>query len=168
MKKILFITTSHDKLGDSELSTGCYFPEVIIPYKKFTDEGLEVDFASPKGSKIPLIGFNEYDSLTRNYLENSEFMKKIKHSYKISEITNTKGNVMFPNKESFQLKGLKIDDYMAIYIPGGHGVMWDLPDNNHLQELISEFYESGGIIGAVCNGPAALVNVKLPTEKIPD
>ena len=43
---------------------------------------------------------------------------------------------------------------------GGHAAMWDLPDDVAIASLTSNIYENGGIVGAVCHGPAALVNVK--------
>jgi putative intracellular protease/amidase len=39
--------------------------------------------------------------------------------------------------------------------------MFDLPNNNALQQLIAKVYQQQGVIAAVCHGPAALVNVKL-------
>lgn len=53
------------------------------------------------------------------------------------------------------------DDYDAIFIPGGHGVMWDMPESEALQRLVAAFADAGKIVSSVCHGPAALVNVKL-------
>ena len=39
--------------------------------------------------------------------------------------------------------------------------MFDLPTDKDSIALIKEFYESGKIVGAVCHGPAAFVNVEL-------
>jgi putative intracellular protease/amidase len=52
-----------------------------------------------------------------------------------------------------------MDDYSAIYMPGGHGAMWDFPDNKDLQGLILNAYENKKPITSVCHGPAAFVNV---------
>src|SRR5690606_30387082 len=51
-------------------------------------------------------------------------------------------------------------DYMAVYFPGGHGAMWDFPDNPHIQRITADVHDRGGVIAAICHGPAALVNVK--------
>lgn len=61
---------------------------------------------------------------------------------------------------------LKVDDvshqdFDAIFLPGGHGTMYDLPANAKLQELLRSFYESGKIVAAVCHGPAGLVGATL-------
>ncbi|NJL79450.1 MAG: type 1 glutamine amidotransferase domain-containing protein [Richelia sp. RM2_1_2] len=61
---------------------------------------------------------------------------------------------------------VKPDEYKAIFFAGGHGVMWDFPDNKPLQQLTATMYERGAVVGAVCHGPpAALVNVKLSNGK---
>ena len=39
--------------------------------------------------------------------------------------------------------------------------MWDFPDDKAVQKTIREIYQGGSPVGAVCHGPAALVNVKL-------
>jgi len=52
-------------------------------------------------------------------------------------------------------------DYDAIFFAGGHGAMWDFPDNAELAALTRAIYERGGAVGAVCHGPAGLVNVTL-------
>lgn len=51
--------------------------------------------------------------------------------------------------------------YDAVYLVGDHGTMWDFPDNEDLQNLVSSIYDKGGVVGAVCHGPAGLVNVEL-------
>ena len=43
--------------------------------------------------------------------------------------------------------------------------MWDFPDNKELAAITSKIYENGGVVAAVCHGPAGLVNVKLSNGK---
>ncbi len=57
------------------------------------------------------------------------------------------------------------EEYVAIFYAGGHGAMWDFADNKELAEIARKIYESNGIIGAVCHGPAGLVNIKLNNGK---
>ena len=52
-------------------------------------------------------------------------------------------------------------DYKAIFYAGGHGAMWDFPENEALARIAAEIYENGGIVSAVCHGPAGLLNIKL-------
>jgi putative intracellular protease/amidase len=52
-------------------------------------------------------------------------------------------------------------DYAAIYFVGGHGVLWDFPDNPELQVLSRQIYEQRGIVSSVCHGAVGLLNIKL-------
>ena len=67
---------------------------------------------------------------------------------------------------SIPVKDVDPDDYEAIYFVGGKGAMFDFPGNQHIQAIVRDCYESGKVIGAVCHGPAALVNVTL-SKKVP-
>lgn len=53
------------------------------------------------------------------------------------------------------------DDYVAIYFAGGHGVIWDFPDNTELQAISRKIYENGGYVSSVCHGAAGLFNITL-------
>src|SRR5262249_40533853 len=54
-----------------------------------------------------------------------------------------------------------------IYFAGGHGTMWDFADDEALAELTAAVYGSGGVVSAVCHGPAALLNVKVGGRALP-
>lgn len=55
--------------------------------------------------------------------------------------------------------------YIAIHYAGGHGVMWDFADNVELATIAASIYEKGGVVSAVCHGPAGIVNIKLSDGK---
>jgi putative intracellular protease/amidase len=55
---------------------------------------------------------------------------------------------------------------VAIYLTGGHGVMFDFPDHRGLQRLIAEFHDQGKIVSAVCHGPGGLINVELADGRL--
>lgn len=53
------------------------------------------------------------------------------------------------------------DTYDAIFVPGGHGPMFDLATDATSRKLIADFADKGKVVAAVCHGPAAFVNVTL-------
>jgi putative intracellular protease/amidase len=59
----------------------------------------------------------------------------------------------------------RADEFDAVFVPGGHGPMFDLAVDPTSQKLIAEFASKGKVVSAVCHGPAAFVNVKLPDGK---
>lgn len=140
-KKILFVVTSHDKKGSTGLPTGYYLGEVSHPWEVLHEAGYEIDFVSPKGGKAPVDGFNLDDTTNKKFWDNAAYRHKVEHTLTPTEV--------------------KTDDYAAIFYAGGHGAMWDFADNQALAEIAAKIYEQNGIVGAVCHGPAGLVNIKL-------
>lgn len=141
MKKILFVLTSHDRKGNTGQPTGFYLPEAAHPWAVLKDAGFEIDFVSPKGGRPPMDGADLVDATNRMFLDDPDVARKI-------------GNTPTPGQ-------LGSSEYAAILFVGGHGTMWDFPDDQALAHLAASIYEDGGIVGAVCHGPAALVNLKL-------
>ena len=144
-QKVLIVLTSHDTLGDTGKETGFYLPEVTHPLDAFTRAGLMVDFVSPKGGKAPMVGIDLEDPLNKAFLDDSEQVLRVENTLNPAQINPA--------------------EYGAIFYAGGHGTMWDFADNDRLAEIAATIYEAGGIVGAVCHGPAALVNLKLSDGK---
>ncbi|KAG0358089.1 class I glutamine amidotransferase-like protein [Gamsiella multidivaricata] len=146
-KKILFILTSHDQLGDTGKKTGWYAEEVAEPADILTKYGYEIVFASPKGGKAPLdpssIEAAKDNKTVKDFLNDKNIIHKIDNTHKIEE---------FIGKES---------EFAAVVYPGGHGPMFDLEHNEAALKVTAAAYEAGKVVAAVCHGPIALTDVKL-------
>lgn len=57
-------------------------------------------------------------------------------------------------------------DFDAIYFTGGHGVMWDFPDNEGLEAITRAIWERGGVVSSVCHGYCGLLNTRLSDGKL--
>ena len=145
MKKVLFVLTSHAQKGNTGEPTGYYLSEVSHPWEVLHKAGYEIDFVSPKGGNPPVDGFKLEDPVNKEFWENKTYNIKIKNTLKPSQV-NTK-------------------NYVAVFYAGGHGTMWDFPDNADLHRITRNIYEQGGVVAAVCHGPAGLVNIKLSDGK---
>lgn len=139
--KILFVVTSHDKLGETGEATGYYMGEVSHPWAVLVDAGYEIDFVSPKGGTPSYYGLNEEDLIDQRFLADAGYQAKMQNTKTPQEINPA--------------------DYAAIMYAGGHGTMWDFADNTELASIAQQIYENNGIVSAVCHGPAGLVNIKL-------
>lgn len=146
-KKFLFVLTSHDKLGNTDDKTGFHFSEMSDPYYILQDHGIEVELASIKGGNPPADPSSvDYDDRDKNadsvnqFLDDKDAMKKLKATVKIDAVN--------------------IADYDGVYLPGGHGTMWDFPENKALQSLLNKAWTSEKIVAAVCHGPAAFVKLE--------
>jgi len=144
-KKILFVITSHEEKGNTGEKTGYYLSEVSHPWKVLTQAGYEIDFVSPKGGESPIDGFDLEDEVNKEFYENEFYQNKIKNSMKPSAVDPS--------------------EYVSIYYAGGHGAVWDLPNNGKIAALATKIYENNGVVAAVCHGPAGLLNIKLSNGK---
>ncbi|MGW5659924.1 type 1 glutamine amidotransferase domain-containing protein [Streptomyces sp. NPDC003758] len=139
MPKVLFALTSHGRLGDTGRTTGFYVPEVAHPAEVFRAAGWDIAFVSVAGGQPPRDGIKPDDTVTARFLADNE-----------AALAAT------PTAAE-----LDAADYDAVYFAGGHGTMWDFPDATALARLAAAVYERGGVVAAVCHGPAALVNLTL-------
>ena len=142
--KILMVLTSHDQLGNTGKKTGFWLEEFAAPYYILKDAGAAITLASPKGGQPPL---DPKSDLAESLTELTKRFRKDKAAQ--AELTNTK-----------KLSDVSADDFDAVFYPGGHGPMWDMPDNKISIALIEAFVKADKPVGAVCHAPAAIVNVR--------
>ncbi|MEM7052989.1 MAG: type 1 glutamine amidotransferase domain-containing protein [Pseudomonadota bacterium] len=138
-ERVLLVVSSAGTVEDPE--SGYEFDELTQAYWTFVDNGYSVEIASPAGG--------EPQSEERNpmWIHNKRFLE---HEAAMHAAANTT-----------PLADVSAYDYAAVFVIGGSGAAIDLPDNTALQALIADVYNQGGVIGAVCHGPAALVNMSV-------
>ncbi len=139
-KKILIGLTSHGDLGGLR-RTGYYLPEVAHPWRVFTDAGYAVDLASTAGGEPPADGVDLSDPIQRAFTEDESMQVKLRATPRFADVD--------------------AGGYDGVLFAGGHGAMWDFPTDSDLARTTREIYEAGGVVAAVCHGPAALVGVTL-------
>ncbi len=142
--KVLIVLTSHDRLGDTGEKTGFWLEEFATPYYVLKDAGVEITLASPKGGQPPL---DPKSDLPENQTETTKRFRADAAAQ--AQLANTK-----------KLADVSADDFGAVFYPGGHGPMWDMPDNATSIALIEAFVKADKPVGAVCHAPVAFVNVR--------
>lgn len=140
--KILAVVTSTNTMGKSNKPTGYELTELSRAYYIFAANGFEVDVASPKGGNPPVV-------------IDDEDMGAFDHAFLNDPIATRK------RKNTLAISTVNPDDYEAVYFVGGKGAMYDFPENTHIQNIVRNHYRSDKVVGAVCHGPAAFVNVTL-------
>ncbi|MBN8648759.1 MAG: type 1 glutamine amidotransferase domain-containing protein [Caulobacterales bacterium] len=142
-KKILVVLTTTEKYPNLNRATGVWLGEVVHFVEKVQAAGFQVDYVTPNGGYTPIDPHSlaMAEEIDWKWYHNREFMNRLGTTLSASEVT--------------------ADDYFAIYYVGGHGVMWDFPDNKDFQELSKKIYESGGYVTSVCHGVVGLLNIKL-------
>ena len=142
--KVLIVLTSHDQLGDTGKKTGFWLEEFASPYYHLKDAGVQVTLASPRGGQPPLDPkSNEPDFQTddtRRFDDDQTAQDELANTAKLTE--------------------MKVEDFDAVFYPGGHGPLWDLHNDNDSIALIEGFIASGKPVATVCHAPAVLLKAK--------
>lgn len=136
-KKVLVVVSNGHRMDNGRVA-GVWFSELEEPLSEFISQGLEVTVASPRGGACHI----DPASLTEERQVHSDETRQL--------LAHT-----------LALPQSKAQDYDGIFLCGGHGAMFDFPQNVHLQNLLTDFTTSAKPIGAVCHGVAGLVGAKL-------
>lgn len=141
-KPVLFVVSGHTELGDTGKKTGYFLSEVAHPWHVLTQAGVGIEFVSPSGGAV------EIDP------KSNDLEDPINVEFLASPDAKVLNNTMKPSE-------VNPADFSAIFYAGGHGAMWDFPNNAELARAAATIYENGGVVAAVCHGPAGLVDIKL-------
>lgn len=142
--KVLMVLTSHDQLGDTGKKTGFWLEEFAAPYYTFKDAGAQLTLASPKGGQPPLDPKSDEPGAQTAATERFR-----KDSAAQSALAST-----------VLLSSVKVEEFDAVFYPGGHGPLWDLAEDKHSIALIEAFYQAGKPVATVCHAPGVLRHVK--------
>lgn len=139
--RILMMLTSHSQLEGNDGETGVWMGEMTDPYYELSDAGFAVVMASPLGGEPPI---DPMSKLTEHITaSNRRFMEDLvaQQQFRLTQ----------------RLKDIKAETFDAVFIPGGHGPLWDLRQDREVGRILSEFFYQNKPIAALCHGPAALL-----------
>jgi len=138
-KPVLILVTGADKMTNGK-PTGLWLEEFAVPYNELTKAGFEVEVVTPKGGVAPI-----------DARSNPDANKAAAWEKAAKRLNATK-----------PLAAVNAEDFSAIFVPGGHGTMFDLAVDPNVAQIIQEFDQQGKPVAAVCHGPAAFVKAVKP------
>ncbi len=145
-KTVAIILTSCANMGDGSTPTGFHYEEMTTPFWIFKDAGCDVILCSIKGGHPS----HDPNSLKNVLAENPDSVKRfIESSDAVEALRQTKS-----------ISEIQINDIDAVYLAGGHGAMWDFPENPDLSVLLSQAYQQNKPVAAICHGVAGLIGAK--------
>lgn len=149
MAKIMIVDTSCDHFEGTSKPTGLWLGELVHFYDHFNTSEHQIDVFNINGGPTPIdpvsVSKLMLDKVTKHYYEDEQFMAKLNHARPLFEATP--------------------ENYDVIYFTGGHGVMFDFPENEIVQNAVKTIYQQGGIVSAVCHGVCALLNVTIDSGR---
>jgi putative intracellular protease/amidase len=153
MAKVLFVVSGATYLvlkDGTRYATGYWAEEFARPYKMLTDAGHEVVVATPNGttpnvdmmSLRPAMAGGEQGALELEaIIRSAEAMRR-----------------------PLQLSDVRLEDYDAVYLPGGHGPMQDLAVDADAGRLMTAQLASGKPLAIVCHGPSVILATRIHGE----
>ncbi len=151
--KVLMICTEEKNMvmkNGKVFSTGNHPVEMIVPMLHLRNAGFEIDIITPTGKPVQIEMWamppedEAVQSLYQNYKDKFEHPGSVTEFVKHSMIDNS--------------------DYVAVFLPGGHGAMLGLPENPEVGKIIRWSHQQGMHMLAICHGPAALLAANIDTE----
>jgi len=144
-RRILMIVTSNSRLGDSGKPTGFWAEELAAPYYALVDAGAELHLASPAGGPAPVDpgSVKERGSnppIVERFLADAALQAALAQTRRAADVDARA--------------------YDAVFFPGGHGTMWDLPGDAGVTAAVEKAFAEGKLIASVCHGGAGLVSAR--------
>ncbi|MDL1913821.1 MAG: type 1 glutamine amidotransferase domain-containing protein [Bergeyella sp.] len=146
---ILIIVTNVGRYSKEDLKTGLWLGELTHIYHAATEKGCGITIASPNGGKTPLdpesLKFFTLDKIPKKYFNDPVFRELLGQTKNLKEVTS--------------------DSFDLVYLAGGHGTMYDFPNDEMIQTIVKNQYENSGMVAAICHGVGGLLNVKLSNDE---
>ncbi|MGJ1419020.1 glyoxalase III HchA [Sphingobacterium spiritivorum] len=157
-KKILVVCTEErymEMKNGKKFSTGNHPVETLVPLLHLEAAGFEADIYTATGKPVALEmwAMPSEDKAVKEILVRYEDQLDKPKSLRKFVTDNMETSV----------------EYVAVFIPGGHGAMLGLPENEDLKKIINWSIDKDIFMLAICHGPAALLaaSVKESPEDFP-
>ena len=138
--RILAVVTSTAKIGE-DVAAGLELTELSRAYYTFVANGFEVEIASPRGGRPPVRMDDELIDVDYAFLNDADAQQRLSNTLRLATVDPAR--------------------YAAVYFVGGKGAMLDFPADPDVRRVAASIHDAGGVVGAVCHGPAALIDVTL-------
>jgi len=150
MAEVLFVMTgkAYWTLKDgTRHATGYWAEEFAAPYRALTEAGHRITVATP-GGVVPTV---DMMSLRPDMAGGAETALGLEATIRAAEEI----------RRPIRLADARLEDYDAVYCPGGHGPMEDLYVDADAGRLLTAALASGRPLAIVCHAPAAILATRI-------
>jgi putative intracellular protease/amidase len=158
-KILVLVSSGHGlPLKDGKVYTGAgyYLNELTVPVRALMKEGYEITFANPKGnepqldvhSAVPDF-FGGDEAKLQDYLKFRDSLTALKNPHRISDVIAS-----------------GLDQYDAVFVPGGHGPMMDLLDDPDAGTVMRHFHATSKPTAVLCHGPISLLSASPNSKEV--
>jgi putative intracellular protease/amidase len=158
--KILVLVSSGRGLplknGGCYTGAGYYLNELTVPVRALMKEGYEITFANPKGNTPQVDVHSEVADFfggdaakLQDYMLFRDGLKGLRDPARISDVIAS-----------------GLDQYDAVFVPGGHGPMIDLLDDPDAGIVMRHFHETSKPTAVLCHGPISLLSASPNSKEV--
>lgn len=144
--KILVVASSQDKMelaDKSIMNVGFFLNEFAVPTEYLAEQGYQIVLATPSG-QMPVMDKNSND---KNFFNGDD-------AARAKAVKFVNGLTAISLKDAIN-GGL--DQYAAVFVPGGHAPMTDLMQDKDLGTILRYFHEQQKPTAFICHGPVAML-----------
>ena len=139
--------------GGLDYKTGFYLNELMEPVKIFLDAGHKLTFATPTGLAPTLDPVSDTpDHFLDTSQENYNTHKALFNRLMLTDKEHS------PIVSFARIEQMGIENFDAVFVPGGHAPLGDLVANELLSKFLHHFHSESKPTGLVCHGPVALLS----------
>ncbi len=149
-KVLVLVSSGHGlplKDGKVYSAAGYYLNELTVPVRALMEEAYEITFANPKGNTPQMDVhsavadfFGGNDAELQDYLQFRDTLTGLKNPTRISDVIAS-----------------DLDQYDAVFVPGGHGPMMDLLDDPDAGSVLRHFHKTSKPTAVLCHGGISLL-----------
>lgn len=142
-KKILIIASDERYVlmdNGTFFSTGNHPVETLVPMYHLAEAGWDFEIVTLSGNPVKF----EFWAMPKEDVRLKEFFERYAEQFKQ------------PKKLSDVIAN-GLDQYFALYIPGGHGALVGLDESRDVKTALKHFHDRNEFIITICHGPAGLL-----------
>jgi putative intracellular protease/amidase len=150
-KRILIVASNPAVSGQTGWPIGFWWAELTHPYWEFTEQGYEVDIASPDGGALqadPWSDPRDESGYSAEDLISLGFINSPTHAALV--------------EKTIPLADAHVGSYHAVFLVGGQAPMYTFYADNRVHDLARRFYQAGKITAVVCHATCILLEARLP------
>ncbi len=156
-KILVLVSSGHGlplKDGGCYTGAGYYLNELTVPVRALMGEGYEITFSNPKGNAPQVDVHSEVADFfggdaakLLDYMRFRDGLAGLRDPTRISDVIAS-----------------GLDQYDAVFVPGGHGPMEDLLDDPNCGIVMNHFHKTSKPTAVLCHGPISLLSA-MPNSK---
>ena len=154
-KRVLMLVSNAAVSKQTGWPIGFWWAELTHPYWEFTENGYEVDIASPNGGDL------QWDSWSD---PRDESQYSAHDLLSLGFINSSKHFALTQNTKALQ--DVTLDHYDAIFLVGGQAPMYTFYEDTRVHNFVAQSYEAKKVTAVVCHATCVLLKTRLSNGEL--